>query len=686
MFRRRRWLLSPGWPLRFLLAALFLIFAAAAPAAGGEERRSDDERAEHGEGLALFVDDQWVDTLSMDTRVQMQVHGLFAEVSVRQTFVNGSAEWREGRYLLPLPEDAAVGALTMRIGNRLVEGEVREKEEAKAAYVAAVAAGQRAGLVSQNRPNLFQTAVGNIGPGETVEIEVRYWQPVQYRDDMFSLVLPLTLTPRYSPAAPAPETSFAMTPVADRRDATASTRHGTGDPEALPAATPGDEGSALPPTVELYAEIDAGVPLREVASPSHPIETWQEGGLHRVRLANLVEGSDRDFVLRWTPVPSKAPRSALFVDRVAGEDFALLMLVPPTLPEAPLPRELILVIDNSGSMAGASMTQAIEAADRALARLRPGDRFNVIRFDDTLDMLFPEAVPVQRDHVARARAFVRALRAEGGTEMLPALRAAFAGRAPAGFLRQVVLATDAAVSNEDDLLALIETGRGESRLFPVGIGSAPNGHFLREAAAAGRGTQTLIRDVGEVTERMDTLLAKLDRPAMRDVQVDWPGGAEMYPSRVPDLYAGEALQVVARLERVDGTVTVRGLRPQPWVRQLELAGDDAAPSPGVGRLWARARIDSLEDELRRGGALEQLRPAIVDTALRHGLVSTYTSLVAVDRTPARPQDAALASTRVMNSSPIDTVALAQGSLGWLHELLLAVLFALVSILLLRSRG
>ncbi len=633
------------------------------------------------EGLMLREGDRWVATLAMDTTVDMQVRGLLAEVSVRQTYRNDSSQWREGRYLLPLPEDAAVGALTLRIGDRLIEGEIREKEEAKAVYAAAAASGQRASLVEHNRPNLFQTAVANIGPGEEIEIEVRYWQPVAYRDGVFSLGLPLTLTPRYTPSSSRPSTSA---PAAR----TASAMHGIGNAaEALPAVTVAhDAGRALPPSVVLTAQIEPGMPLQSLTSATHAVTVIAEGPTYRVVLTHFAEATDRDFVLQWQPVPSRAPRSAVFTDRIGGEDFALVMLVPPTLPTAPLPRELILVIDNSGSMSGTSMQQAIEAADRALARLRPGDRFNVVRFDDSFDLLFPEPVPAQPGNVARARSFVRSLTADGGTEMLPALRAALAGSAPAGYLRQVVLATDAAVGNEEELIALIESERGEARLFPVGIGSAPNGHFLRKAAEIGRGTQTVIRNVEEVTEVMDRLLAKLDRPAMRDIELDWPGVADMYPARVPDLYEGEALQVVARLDQLQGAVTVRGLRPQPWVRRIPLVGSTATLSPGIGRLWARARIDSLQDELRRGGNTDAIKPKIVDVALRHGLVSTYTSLVAVDRTPARPKDESLGSTQVINSAPDGTLQFAQGSTGWLRELMLALVLALSSLLLLRARG
>lgn len=654
LFRRRPRL--PWTPAR-LLVLLFALLAG--PACAGDDP----------EGLVLRDDEgRWIATLAMDTSVDVQVRGLLAEVGVRQTYRNDSSQWREGRYLLPLPEDAAVGALTLRVGDRLVEGEIREKAEAEAVYAAAAAAGQRASLVSLNRPNLFQTAVANIGPGEEVEIEVRYWQPVAYRDGVFSLHLPLTLTPRYTPAGDEPGAKAAA----------------AGDPEALPAVfVAGDAGAALPPTVALQAEIVAGLPLRTVDSPSHAVTVHAEGDAYRVTLANLVEASDRDFVLRWEPEPSRAPRQAVFTDRIAGEDFALLMLVPPTLPTAPLPRELVLVVDTSGSMAGTSMQQAIAAADAALARLRPGDRFDVIRFDDDLERLFAAPVPAEPGNVARARAFVRGFRAEGGTEMLPALREAFAGAPAPGFLRQVVLATDAAIGNETELLSLVESERGEARLFPVGIGSAPNGYFLRKAAETGRGSATVIRDVNEVAQAMDGLLARLDAPAMRDIAIDWPGRAEAYPARIPDLYRGEALQVVARLDALEGTATVRGLLPQPWVRQVRL--DGGTPAAGVNRLWGRARIDFLEDEMRRGGETEALRASIVDVALRHGLASRFTSLVAVDRTPARPAGESLGSTRMLNATPEGSLAFAQGSTGWERGALLAMALALAGLWLAGTR-
>ncbi|WP_158637029.1 VIT domain-containing protein [Arenimonas daejeonensis] len=312
LFRSRRLPPRPViWFYLWLSLAAALVFACL-PAFASERGQSTDPEPE---GLMLHDENGWVASLAMDTSVDMQVQGLFAEVSVRQTYRNDTAEWREGRYLLPLPENAAVGALTLRIGERLIEGEIREKQQAKAEYAAAAARGQRASLVEQNRPNLFQTAVANIGPDEEIEIEVRYWQPVAYRDGVFSLTLPLTLTPRYLPGNDGSlyangDADFRMQAVANA-------------PEALPVVAGAIErGSALPPTVTLTAQIEPGLPLQSLTSPTHAVTVAAEGRTYRVTLAHLVESGDRDFELRWEPVPSKAPRSAVFTDRHAGEDFA----------------------------------------------------------------------------------------------------------------------------------------------------------------------------------------------------------------------------------------------------------------------------------------------------------------------------------------------------------------------------
>lgn len=624
-------------------------------------------QAPEPEGLQFATaDGGWRDGAALETDVRFDITGLLAEVTVEQRYVNDGKQWLEGRYLLPLPAGAAVGELRLVIGEREVVGEIHEKAQAQAIYQAAAAQGQRAGLVEQNRPNLFRTSVANVGPGETVTVRIAYWQAVEFRDGQFSIDLPLGLTPRYTPSTPTalPESGVAV------RD---------GDPHALaPADAAVSADTAPPPIVSLQVNLTPGVALDAIESPTHAIETRRRADRFVVRLAAFATLPDRDFELRWTPTAVANPQSALFVERRADATYAYAMLLPPTQDVAPLPRELILVIDTSGSMSGSAIVQARDALAEALARLRPGDRFNLIQFNSTTEQLFMQPVPADAEHMRIASDWIAALQADGGTEMAPALRAALQGTVAPGFVRQVVFATDAGVGNESALLAQIERDLGEARLFPVGIGNAPNGWFLEKAAQVGRGSALVIRSTGEVAQRMQTLFAKLDRPALRGVDLAWPPGTEAYPQTLPDLYHGEPLLAVAKLGG-DGTGT---LVASGWSAQGEwsdtLALGRGTRVDGVARLWGQHKIDALEDVLRQGGDESAIRSAIVALGIEHQLVSRYTSLVAVERQVARPSDAALASTRFENGGD-DALALAQGATGarslaaWAAALLLLAL-------------
>jgi Ca-activated chloride channel homolog len=645
-------------------AAVLLLALVALPAAA------------HDPALQLRQSGAWSSALLLDSTVEMRISGLIAEVVLRQRYVNDSEAWLEGRYLLPLPENAVVGRLRVRIGERLIEGEVREREAARAAFVAAAQSGQRAALVEQQRPNLFRTALTNIGPGEEIEVEIGYWQAVDYRDGEFVLGLPLTLTPRYLPktAAFGPAATIASPP-----DAAAL------QPDAVAMAAP-TLPPQLEPNVALQIELRAGLPLARIWSPTHAIVQQAVDDRHRIELADWAVAADRDFELRWQPLPSLQPQRAVFVEEVDGEHYALVLLVPPTRPVAPLPRELILVVDHSGSMQGAAMQQAIAALDAALVRLRPGERFNVVRFNHVARSLFEAPQPASSERVEQARRWVGALRADGGTELGAALTQAFAGAAPEGFVRQVVLATDAAIGNEQALFAQIERQRGAARLFPVGIGSAPNGHFIRRAAELGRGSPAMIRAIDEVGERMQALFAKLDRPLLQDLELQWPQASEVYPERLPDLYAGEPLLVVARLPHLQGELRVSGrMHDQLWRSALRLDPLLLSPAEGVGRLWARARIEALDDALRQGADPAEVRAATLEVALRHGLASRYTSLVAVERQPARPAAQPLAATEIANAAPADTLALAQGGSPARSRLGMAIALGLLLTALLRRR-
>jgi Ca-activated chloride channel family protein len=329
------------------------------------------------------------------------------------------------------------------------------------------------------------------------------------------------------------------------------------------------------------------------------------------------------------------------------------MVMPPAAaPGTRLAREVVFVLDTSGSMSGASIRQAKDALAMALARLAPGDRFNVVEFNSNAQRLFGEAQAVNPRNVGHAIDWVHGLDARGGTEMAAALRLALDGTEGVGRVRQVVFLTDGAVGNEEALFRLIRERLGDTRLFTVGIGSAPNSHFMSKAAELGRGSFTYIGRIEEVQQKMSALFAKIESPVMKALEVHWPEGvrAQAWPSRIPDLYSGEPVVVATSLDRLEGEVRVTGLRDnRAWEARVPLALNGGGV--GMGSLWARGKVEALIDSIREGAPEEAVRIQVIELATAHRLVTKYTSFVAVDRTPARPPDAQLKIAAVPTNLP-----------------------------------
>ncbi|MPZ08721.1 MAG: marine proteobacterial sortase target protein [Kiloniellaceae bacterium] len=594
--------------------------------------------------------------------VAIAVNGMVARATVRQVFHNPSDRWLEGIYVFPLPERSAVDRLTMTIGERRVEGRIMEKAEAERAYRAAADNGQRASLVSGERPNVFVTAVANIGPGESITVEIGFQDAVAYENGTFALRFPMVVAPRYTPE-PQPDIAEAPAPQPAIDPVAATGTSGEDGDLFGPVHTDGDKHNLLSLTVEL----DAGLPLASLRSLYHPvtIETGT-GNRQTVILRDGEVPADRDFVLEWAPKASDSPQAAVFAEQVGANAHLLVMMVPPALQAGslatPLPRELVFVVDTSGSMHGDSLDQAKAAVIAALKRLRPEDRFNVIQFNSTTHALFPQPVAATVANAAKAWHYVSALEAEGGTEMRPALQLALGAAPSESHLQQVVFLTDGAVGNEDELLREVAGQLGAQRLFTVGIGSAPNSYFMRKAAEIGRGSFTHIGDLGEVKPRMDALLAKLEQPALTEIRVGWPLTAgkriELYPTPLPDLYAGEPVTFAARLEGVDlkeldGQLLIIGNAADgPWQQRLALSELTAAP--GVAAVWARAKLVQIEDGLYRSGPETDqaaIRAQALALALDHGLVTRYTALVAIDDAVARPQGENLQSEEIARDLP-----------------------------------
>ncbi|MGH7230397.1 MAG: marine proteobacterial sortase target protein [Nitrospiraceae bacterium] len=570
----------------------------------------------------------------LKTDVEITVSGLISRAIVRQQFKNDSAEWAEGLYVFPLPENAAVDHLTMRIGERIIEGVIKERAEAKKTYERAKTEGKRASLIEQERPNIFTTSVANIGPGDEITIEIQYQQTLRYEHGVFRLRFPLVVGPRYIPGMP-------------MREEGGEVGHGwSTDTDQVPDAsriTPPVEHprTGLLNPVNLKIDLAAGFPLARLESSYHRIHTEEQEGRHSITLDEGAVPSDRDFELVWQPAPDKAPTAAVFTEQNGEETFVLFMVMPPDLssPGNRMPREVVFIIDTSGSMHGSSIEQAKAALNLALTRLSPDDTFNIIQFNSVTHVLFTGSVSANSAHSQQAARFVSGLTAQGGTEMLPALQRALDSREDDARLRQVVFLTDGAVGNEDELFRVIQQRLGDSRLFTVGIGSAPNSYFMRKAAEFGRGAYTYISSPTEVQTKMDRLFRKLEHPALTDIQIAWPGAvaSESFPSRIPDLYLGEPVMITLKAATLSGHAIIHGrFGSAPW--QTELLLNARERRTGLSMLWARAKIDSLMNERVTGADQDRIRRAVIDVAVKHHLVTRYTSLVAVDVTPARPAD------------------------------------------------
>ena len=618
------------------------------------------------EGTLLFKTNQqgrYLPAPILKTDVQINVTGIIARATVRQEFTNPSTrkgDWLEGIYVFPLPETAAVDHLRMKVGDRIIEGLIKERAEAKKIYEQAKQAGKRTSLVEQERPNIFTTSVANIGPGERIVVEIEYQETIRYDSGQYQLRFPMAVGPRYIPGTPVivegqPPKGTGTVLDTDRvADASRITP---------PVQTP---THAVSNPLSLSINLKPGFPVAKVDAPSHAIIAIpdQDGGFQISLKADAVP-ADRDFQLLWHPTPTTEPLATVFTEQKNGETYGLLMIAPPTQTADKtlhVPRDLTFIIDTSGSMAGQSIEQARSSLAGALTRLTTLDRFNIIQFNNTVRSLFPSLEPVTTTSMRNAVRYAEGLSAEGGTEMLPALRQALKAPQDASRIQQIVLLTDGQVGNEDELFELLHYRLGARRLFTIGIGATPNSHLMRKTAEFGRGTFTYIGNVNEVKDRLDVLFKKLEHPVLTDIRFDQTGwsGLEQHPSRIADLYEGEPVLLAFKAGAMPQDSTLVGQSgSQPW--SLPVSFTQASARSGLSVNWARQKISALMDGAFKGEAEDAIRKAVIDVALTHHLVSKYTSLVAVDVTPARPTDTQIAEQNQTSStaSAEDQTAMAE---------------------------
>ncbi|MGK0373549.1 MAG: Ca-activated chloride channel family protein [Arenicella sp.] len=592
--------------------------------------------------------------LLLDTAIHGQVNGLLANITVKQTFKNDSDDWLNGRYVFPLPEGAAVDSLKIKIGDREIDGVIKEKQEAKRSFEKAKRAGKKAGLLEQHRANLFSVAVANIGPYEELIAEITFIDQVTYSNELFSLRLPTTLTPRYVPNASTSLSKQQQQQLEQDLRSEANVKVNTGFGWATNNHRVGDASDITPPQTHrlipqtshrfsLDLSLRLGLDLQNISSPSHPIASTVNASEVLVTLANGHELMNSDLVLEWQPKLGSAPKAALFHQSSGADFYTMMMLTPPkTNSSVSLPRDVTFIVDSSGSMAGQPMRQAKQALLDGLKYLNAGDRFNIVDFDSSYRTLYSQSQAATFDHLQNARTMINELRADGGTEMIGALKFALKNTRDSAYLPQVIFITDGAIGNEAELFTLIDQDLGEARLFTVGIGSAPNSFFMSKAAKFGRGSYTFIGDVNQVNKKMAALFEKITKPILRDIKIDWPMAVEQYPERLPDLYAGEPLTVLVKSSAPIDAINVSGsMLNTPWSQTLSMrqspTSSTALDTDNLDTVWARQKIASLMDMLHTGQQSQsQIKPQIIELGIAHQVLTKFTAFVAIEKIPSKP--------------------------------------------------
>ncbi len=589
----------------------------------------------------------------VETDYAVDVYGLLATITLKQTFYNDRDDWiTEGVYAFPMADKSAVYQLKMILGERVIEGEIHEKQQAEQIYQQAKADGLTATMVKQYRPNIFTSEISNIGPQEVISVELTYQMSLRYVKDYYELRLPMAIKERYIPASP----------MAD-----------------LPVTFAVEDHNYR----QIEINLDAGFDLEALRSLHHNVDISQSFDQHLISLKDQQLYDRNDFVLRWYPTLEQTPKAAYFSEQKDGYEYALLMVMPPKrVEQSSQPRNMTYIMDTSGSMHGMALQQAKDALLFALSELDASNYFNVIDFDSSAKALFTASQPATPDNIGLALDFVDAFSSDGGTNMAPALQIAMQRENfKSGYLNQIIFMTDGSVGNEAEIFDQIAQDIGAARLFTVAIGPAPNNYFMSKAAMFGRGTYTHIAALDQVNESMSHLFSQLSRPALTDVAVTWnTADVVQSPSVIADLYMDQPLIITSKtpLNKSIGapSFVVSGLtgdshNQKTWSEQIKLNNDGR--TTGIARLWARNKVEEMTDDLMLGGDHALLKSAIIDLALEHSLITEFTAMVAVDRNPD--------ASRMAQAKAAQQVPFPQGSLGWRWNLLIGLLLLSMALLL-----
>jgi Ca-activated chloride channel family protein len=542
-----------------------------------------------------------------NTAVDVEISGFVARVRVVQDFQNTFSVPIEAVYTFPLSQNSAVDEMTMTVGTRTIRSKIMKREEARKVYETAKADGKTASLLDQERANIFTQSVANIMPGESVKIEISYVETLKYEDGEYEFVFPMTMGRKYIPGSVVDAAKISP-PIANR---------------------PGHD-------ISINVKLNAGVPVEAIRSTSHEVDQLNYSPASaKVNLRSGTTIPNKDFILRYD-VTGKRIEDALIAHRSERGGFFTLVLQPPDkiASEDRTPKEIVFVLDTSGSMSGFPIEKAKEAMKLSLDGLYPEDTFNLITFAGDTSVLFEKPVPATQENLELAQEFLASRRGYGGTEMMTAIRAAFAPSGSTEHLRIVCFMTDAEVGNEDEIIAEIQRNQ-QARVFSFGIGNSVNRALLDKMAEAGRGEVEYVSLTDDGSKAAKRFYERVRSPLLTDLSIEWNGMpvADVYPSKLGDLFSAKPVIVKGRyLRGAKGTIKLKGtFAGSPYERSIEVTlPETEAANDSLASLWARQRIDELSSDALNAEDPSTIENQITDLGLEFRLMTMFTSFVAVE--------------------------------------------------------
>lgn len=562
------------------------------------------------------------------TGVQADISGFISRVTVTQVFQNPVNETIEAVYTFPLPNDAAVDALTIETGGRIINGRLMERQKAKQTYEAAKQDGKVAALLEQERPDIFTQSVANITPGAEIKVVISYVETLHYADDTYEFTFPMTIGERYIPAASDPEGSARISPGSKAR--------------------PGQ-------TILMEINIDGGVPITGVQSATHEIEVQQySAGKYAVRLKDAETIPNRDFVLRYKTAGSKIEDAVLAHHDDRGGFFTLILQPPDNvMPTDTMPKEIVFVLDTSGSMDGFPIKKAREAMKLTLDNLNPYDTFNLITFAGDTHILFEKPLPATKENLAAARRLLDDSSSGGGTEMMKAIQAALEPSDSQSHVRIACFMTDGQVSNESEIIKEVRS-HPNARVFAFGIGDSVNHNLLDNISREGRGEVEYVAKTDDGSAAARRFFERIRNPLMTDIALEFSGVdvSETYPVEIPDLFDTKPVTITGRYKRGGrAIVTLKGMMlGQPFSRDIAIDfPKQGAENEVMATLWARKKLaDTMRPDFK--GTRDEQELLITGLGLDYHLLTPFTSFVAVeegrvtDGTPPRRIEVPVAGT------------------------------------------